>query len=552
MMENDFREKLLNGKCNYSYAVVYARYSCDRQNEQSIDGQLRVCQDYAERNGIKIVKTYIDKAMTGTNDNREAFQRMLKDSDKKEWQYVLIYKLDRFSRNKYEMAIHRKHLKDNGVKILSAMENIPDTPEGTLLESLLEGINQYYSEELSQKTKRGMNETRLKGNFIGGIPNYGYSLQPVMGLINGKQVQTATKVIINKEESAIVHEIFSEYIRGEKIIDIAKNLNARGLRNRGQPFLRTTLYNILRQEKYSGIYRVNGNAYDKIYPPIITAEMYQSVKTKLDANKHGKHTRNNTPYLLKGKMFCGCCGKRMNSGAGTSKSGKSHRYYVCPRRESCEQKRSLRKDVLEQAIITALDKLLRNQKNFQAIIDIAIERYNNKANDVTDLKAAEKELSKTERSLSNLLAAIEAGMLTETTRERLTELELTKKELKELIAIEKSKEIKLITANDIRQFVNYALSQPTQVMIELLVQKIIVVNDIINLYLRCAKDTPPDDTRKRLKKNILQNPDGTISDRGFLFMEFKYNYDVFPNGRNPLSRIKIPVDTITLTIKVYL
>ncbi|MCI9504517.1 MAG: hypothetical protein HFE26_03865 [Clostridia bacterium] len=119
-----------------------------------------------------------------------------------------------------------------------------------------------------------------------------------------------------------------------------------------------------------------------------------------------------------------------------------------------------------------MDKLLRNQKNFQAIIDIAIERYNNKANDVTDLKAAEKELSKTERSLSNLLAAIEAGMLTETTKERLTELELTKKELKELIAIEKSKEIKLITANDIRQFVNYALSQPTQVMIELLVQKL--------------------------------------------------------------------------------
>lgn len=135
-------------------------------------------------------------------------------------------------------------------------------------------------------------------------------------------------------------------------------------------------------------------------------------------------------------------------------------------------KSSLRKDVLEQANITALDKLLRNQKNFQAIIDIAIERYNNKANDVTDLKAAEKELSKTERSLSNLLAAIEAGMLTETTKERLTELELTKKELKELIAIEKSKEIKLITANDIRQFVNYALSQPTQVMIELLVQKL--------------------------------------------------------------------------------
>lgn len=552
MFENDYHEQIVDGLRKYEYAVVYARYSCDRQNEQSIDGQLRVCQEYAERNGIKIVGTYIDKAMTGTNDNRDAFQRMLKDSDKKEWQYVLVYKLDRFSRNKYEMAIHRKHLKDNGVKIISAMENIPDSPEGILLESLLEGMNQYYSEELSQKTKRGMNETRLKGNFIGGIPNYGYSVKPIINVINGKQVQTAAKVIINEEEAAIVREIFSEYVRGEKIIDIARNLNMRGLRNRGQPFLRTTLYNMLRQEKYTGIYRINGKAYDKIYPPIITAEIYQSVKTKLDANKYGKHTKSNVPYLLKGKIFCGCCGRRMNSGAGTSKSGKSHRYYICPKRETCEQKRSLRKDVLEQAILSALNKVLRNPENFQAIVNLVIERYNSKLNDTTDLKIAEKELAKTERSLSNLLAAIEAGLLTETTKERLTELEMTKKELKELIAIEKSKEKKVIKTEDINEYVNYAISQPTQIMIELLVQKIIVINDLIHLYLRCAKDTPPDDTRKRHKDNMIQNPDGNNSDRGFLFMELKYSYDILPHGRKPISRLQNPIETVTLTIQIYL
>lgn len=123
-------------------AVVYARYSSDLQTEQSIEGQLHVCQDYAKRNDILIVKNYIDRAMTGTNDNREAFQQILKDSDKRPWDYILVYKLDRFSRNKYEMAIHRKHLKDNGIKILSAMENIPDSPEGILLESLLEGFEQ--------------------------------------------------------------------------------------------------------------------------------------------------------------------------------------------------------------------------------------------------------------------------------------------------------------------------------------------------------------------------------------------------------------------------
>ena len=123
-------------------AVIYARYSSDNQTEQSIDGQLHVCQDYAKRNDILILDTYIDRAMTDTNDKRKAFQQMLKDSDKKAWDYILVYKLDRFSRNKYEMAIHRKHLKDNGVKILSAMENIPDSPEGILLESLLEGFEQ--------------------------------------------------------------------------------------------------------------------------------------------------------------------------------------------------------------------------------------------------------------------------------------------------------------------------------------------------------------------------------------------------------------------------
>ena len=149
-------------------AVIYARYSSDSQTEQSIEGQLHVCQDYAKRNDITIVNTYIDRAMTGTNDKRTDFQKMLKDSTKKAWDYVIVYKLDRFSRNKYEMAMHKKTLKDNGIKLLSAMENIPDTPEGIILESLLEGMAEYYSAELSQKVKRGMNQTRQKGNFTGG------------------------------------------------------------------------------------------------------------------------------------------------------------------------------------------------------------------------------------------------------------------------------------------------------------------------------------------------------------------------------------------------
>lgn len=123
-------------------AVIYARYSSDSQTEQSIEGQLRVCEEFAQKNNILILGTYIDRAMTGTNDNRPDFRKMIADSSKREWDYVICYKLDRFSRNKYETTIHKKTLKDNGVKVLSAMENIPDTPEGIILESLLEGFEQ--------------------------------------------------------------------------------------------------------------------------------------------------------------------------------------------------------------------------------------------------------------------------------------------------------------------------------------------------------------------------------------------------------------------------
>lgn len=120
--------------------VIYARYSSDRQTEQSIEGQLRVCNEYAVRNEIVVVDTYIDRAMTGTNDKRASFQRMLKDSAKRAWDYVIVYKIDRFGRNKYELAMNKHTLKLNGIRLISAMENIPETPEGIILESLLEGF----------------------------------------------------------------------------------------------------------------------------------------------------------------------------------------------------------------------------------------------------------------------------------------------------------------------------------------------------------------------------------------------------------------------------
>ena len=182
-------------------AVIYARYSSDNQTEQSIEGQVRVCKEYAERNDLLIVKEYIDRAMTGTNDNRPALQQMLYDSKKKGFDFVLVYKFDRFARSRYDSAMNKAILKQNGVKLLSATEQISDNPEGIILEGMLESIAEYYSAELSQKVKRGQKESRIKGQFTGGPTPYGYVVRNL-------------KVYINEEQANIVRLMFNECLSG--------------------------------------------------------------------------------------------------------------------------------------------------------------------------------------------------------------------------------------------------------------------------------------------------------------------------------------------------
>lgn len=133
-------------------AVIYARYSSDRQTEQSIEGQLRECYAFAKANDIAVIDTYIDRAISGKTDNRPAFQKMIEDSAKRQFQAVIVYRLDRFTRNRYDSAIYKARLKKNGVKVLSAMENLNGSPESIIMESLLEGMAEYYSGENNTAT----------------------------------------------------------------------------------------------------------------------------------------------------------------------------------------------------------------------------------------------------------------------------------------------------------------------------------------------------------------------------------------------------------------
>lgn len=514
-------------------AVIYARYSSDRQTEQSIEGQLRDCREYAQRNDIAIVGTYIDRATTGTNDNREQFQKMLKDSDKKSFDYVLVYKLDRFSRNKYEMAIHRKHLKDNGIKILSAKENIPETPEGVLLESLLEGMNQYYSEELSQKTKRGLRETRIKGNYMGGPINYGYSVvHETLG------EQTVAKVAVNEDEAPVLLHIFEAYAAGNRIPDIVRELDDKGIKNRGNPFTVNSIYFMLQQEKYTGVYTIHGETFTHIYPAIIPKELYQIVRKRVDANKTGKHVIG-IDYILMGKCFCGYCGRQLRSAAGTTTDGTILRYYRCPysKKDPNCHNQSVRKEALESIVTEALTKEIAKPENIALITDKVFELYCAKFTGDSDLRRYERELAATDRAITNILKAIEEGIFTPSTKQRLTELEAKKARIEQAITIESAREKNMLTKENIERYITDAIKLSAKQMVELLVERIDVFTDKICIKLKYS-DSPiepltdfSDDTSIQMdaqpdSTHNNDNPDRKNSCRGFLLFSFTKTHEI--------------------------
>lgn len=482
-------------------AVIYARYSSENQTEQSIDGQLRVCKEYAQRNGILILNTYIDRAMTGTNDNRPDFQRMIKDSSRKEWNYVLCYKLDRFSRNKYETAIHKKTLRDNGVKVLSAMENIPDTPEGIILESLLEGMNQYYSAELAQKISRGMKETRLKGNYQGGGIPYGYK-------IDGR------KLVIDESRAVIVRFMYSQFANGVYVKDIISELTAKGILYKNKRFATNTVYNILKNEKYSGIYKHGEEVIDNMYPQIIDDELFERVRKIVSANKYGKRSIK-VIYLLRNKLKCGYCGRPISAETGTARNGEVIRYYKCLGRKKDHNgcnKAMVRKDELEELVIDNIVQELSKTSTLDKIVFGLMQIQNSQTQINSILNMLVKEKQHTETAIENMLTAIESGVITASTTKRLKELESRRDELERQILIERSKTVIKLTEREIREFYGQALNLEPQMLINYLIKQIVLFDDKIEIHFNSPiKISPDDETRgfifysETIKLNSIQN-----------------------------------------------
>ena len=397
--------------------VIYARYSSDNQREESIEGQLRECKAFAEKNDIQIVETYIDRALSARTDRRPDFQRMIKDSSGKKFEVVIVWKLDRFARDKYDSAHYKRILKNNGIKVVSATEAISAGAEGILLESMLEGMAEYYSAELSEKVTRGLTENALKCKYNGGTLPIGY-------MIDSEQYFQ-----IDPLAAPAVLDAFKHYADGASMREITDEMNLKGVRTKlGGKISINSVTRMLHNRKYIGEYRYNDIVHPNGIPAIVPKDLFNRVQERMATNKKApaKHKAEDE-YLLTTKLFCGKCQCYMVGESGTGRN-KVHRYYKCAsvkNHKGCDKK-TVKKEWIENLVIEQIKKLIFDDELIEKLADTVM---NLQSKENTVLPLLKKRFADTQKSIDNMLDAIQQGILTASTKERLESLEKQKSEL---------------------------------------------------------------------------------------------------------------------------
>lgn len=408
-------------------AVIYARYSSHNQTEQSIEGQLHDNYAWAEQQGITVIAEYIDRALTGTKDDRPDFQRMIADAAKKQFEMVIVWKLDRFARNRYDSAIYKAKLKKYGVRVVSVKENITDSPEGIILEGLLESMAEYYSANLSQNVKRGIRESLAKGHFVGGHVPMGYKRQDF-------------KLVVDDKTAPIVRFVFEQYAAGVSKTEIVNELNERGYRQKnGTPFTVKCFRRMLTNTVYIGRYVCKHGEIDCVSAPLVDEDTFQKVQEQIKRNaRTPASNKAKVDYLLHGKCFCGQCGAPMIGECGRSKTGRIYYYYSCAakknRHTECKKKNE-KKDFIEWYVVEQTVEYVLTPSRIGQIAKAVADEYKKEFSD-SRIEDAEKALAQMEREMDKLI-----DMMMETpkmARKRITErmeiLEVQQNDVKNEIA----------------------------------------------------------------------------------------------------------------------
>ncbi len=482
-------------------AVIYARYSSDNQREESIEGQVRECQSFAERKGYSVIRTYIDRALSGTRaDNRPEFQQMISDSTLREFQYVIVWKIDRFSRDKFDSVKYKYALKSSGVSVISATEPIDGSPEGQMMESVFEGISVYYIKDLAQKTSRGMTENAIKGKFNGGTLTFGYTID------ENHHFQ------LDPVNAPIVLDVFTRYSDGETIRSILDDISSK-MSNNGRKFTYHFLNWMLNNRRYLGEYKFQDTVNNEAIPPIISQELFDKCQHRLNVNKHkaGSFKKNKEKYLLTGKIFCGICGATISGISGTGKCKSIYRYYKCMnvKKHKCNKK-PVQKELIENIVLNAALDIFKDKALIRKISKACFDLQSKES---PMLPALKRRLRENQKEIKNLMNAIKAGIVLKTTKSELEKLEAEQEQLEINIAMEKL--VKPVIPQEKIQawLMNFAaadLSDQSQKqrIIDIFVNSVYVYDDRVVIFFnykdgeRCIEFSVVSDS---------ENPEGAIS-----------------------------------------
>lgn len=460
--------------------VIYARYSSHKQTEQSIEGQLAVCRDYAERNGYTVVNEYIDEAVTGTSDNRPSFLKMIEDSNKKKFNAVIVYQLDRFARDRYVSASYKHKLKQNNVRVFSARENIAEDASGILMESVLEGMAEYYSRELGQKVERGMKINASKFLYIGGCITLGFKI-------------VDKKYTIDEETAPITLNAYKMYDNDHTILEIQEYVNNQlrfidrryeSGKKKGEivQYSKGSIRNLLADKRCMGTYIYKGEETPDMIPKIVDVDLFNRVQDRLEKNKHSpSRLKTTNDYILTTKLFCGKCKDMMVGVCGTSRTEKRYAYYSCnnSRKKLCDKK-NVQKEFIENLVVEEARNILTDE-NIDKISKTVVQLAE-KEKDDTRLKALNKLLQENEKQKANLFNSLkicEIDSVRKSIFEEMVKVDEERTSIENEIQIEKAKKLDL----DEMQ-VKFFLKQIRSGNVNSLKYRKLLVNVLINkIYL---------------------------------------------------------------------
>lgn len=442
-------------------AVIYARFSCSKQREASIEDQLRVCRDWCEREGYEVVAEYCDRAASGRTDDRRQFQQMIANAGESD--IVLVYMMDRFSRDVYDAPIYKRKLKDKGVRVVSATESMPDGPEAILIESIYEAMAAMESAHIAQRTKRGMEGNAMKC-LHNGVKVFGY------------RFTDDNRYAIDDAEAEIVREIYARHIEGEASHRIAEDLAQRGWRTTwGTRISPHAVDTILKNEKYKGVYKWGETRVEGGMPSIVGEDVWNMAQRAVVRKQ--RKMEDWSEYALAGRCVCLECGINMVGVSGRGHRNYKYTYYRCSKKCGC---RPVRADWLEDAIVSELRSMLSDRES-------AVEIAKLVAASLTDddaqlrLDTARKSLADAERGISNLMRAVESGMEWDDVSDRMAELKEQRMRAKaDIVAWS---EVRTLDVEDFADFLQRGATLNDRDLIDAFVWQVGVTSDDVVVVL---------------------------------------------------------------------